>query len=862
MRCLLLAAALLLTGGLGALDGAPAPEAVAITLAVSDFQDRHPFLEQDWIATALPDLVVASLLRAARGGPAGVLVLDRSAIAALESEAHLGGDAGPAHGAGATHVLGGSFIVTDDMVQLDVALSAIGQPPSWSQHYSGPLATLRALARRIAGGALASVNALGGDAVVAGGGARDLPVAALVAFHRGQEAARRGDHAWALADLLRTCKLAPDFGEAWLLLGTTLEDLGRPAAALAAWEQASLADPDDPAMPATLFRLARAMENPSDQGPARRIYQRLVDDYPFALAPADIVGRSAERSTTYALLAANRLAALLDTPAGARAAASPAASSSTPASAPAGPASAPGPGGSAIIAAARMRQYQLRLDAHARSQYLSPYDDYAIRHALFEASGGWPAELPAVRLRADQAVRLPMSAGNYQLQLVVPPAGFQIASLSAALAPQPGFDATGFAYTLTAECRDLSSNATIALVEARGGAQTAAAIDAPYAGGFFATVQPKLGSLQQSAAGKAPDLLLSATLRPNRPGQLWVMTQPPGMFIRIDGAFRGVSPCLIRDCAPGRAELEADTRDRSESRRPNQQSPYLRFHGTASITIASAGETRVEWAVPHEPDAPAGAWSALRLAATAPPAGTIGRDALYALPAANPIIAAHPRLGWIAAWTLEREVLIAASRDGRDWNPPLPLHANPITGEALLGLAVAPSGQILALFLRDHSVYGCVGDNLLTWSAPVAILAGKPDNTPRVIGALADAQGRWTVVLQRYQLADQVYASADGRSWKLEQSAFEPPQGLQYDYRFSALDTLPDGSPALVLMGGQGRMQCILRFGLGEDRHWTLHDRSPPLDPGRGIGIQLAGDHLYDILGDGGHGSRWLAGGR
>ncbi len=546
MRAMLLPIALLLAvGGLEAQDRSPAPAAAAIAIAVSDFQDRHPFLEQDWIATAAPDLIVSALMRATKGS-AEVLVLDRTAIGALESEARLAGEAGPAHGAGATHVIGGSFSVIDGVVQLDVALAAIGQPPSWSQHYAGPVASLRSLAQRIARGALASVNAAGSDAIGVGGGVRDLPVAALVSFHRGQEAARRGDHAWALADLLRTCKLAPDFGEAWLLLGTTLEALGRPAAALAAWEQASSADPDDPAMPATLFRLARARENPADQGPARRLYQRLVDDYPFALAPADIAGRGAERDTTYAVLAAGR-PALFEASAPGGAAAGQAGSAAGPAP----PASGLGGGGngSAIVAETRLRQFRLRLDAHARNQYLDGADDYALRRALFEAYGGWPAELPAVRLRAGEVVQLPPLAGNERMQPVLPPDGQRFESLSLAIAPLPGLDPAGYRIALVAECRDTDTDAmaTMGIIESSGGAVVSAAVAPQYAGGFFGCVNFNHPAARQPAgrnadAGKMPDVLLTATLRPIRPGRLWVATQPPGMYIRIEGAFRGYRP--------------------------------------------------------------------------------------------------------------------------------------------------------------------------------------------------------------------------------------------------------------------------------------------------------------------------------
>ncbi len=268
----------------------------------------------------------------------------------------------------------------------------------------------------------------------------------------------------------------------------------------------------------------------------------------------------------------------------------------------------------------------------------------------------------------------------------------------------------------------------------------------------------------------------------------------------------------------------------------------------------------MDWVAGHAPVIPAAAWSRLHLAAPAPLAGEISRNAVQARHFAKAAVAAHRSLGWIAAWTLEHEILITASADGLSWRVPLPLHANPITDESLLGLAVAPSGQILALYLRDHTVFACTSDNLTSWSNPVAILQGKPDSPPHVLGVQADGQGRWMLVMMRYQFADQLYTSADGSSWKVEQSSCEGAQASIFDHSV-ALDSFSDGRPALVFMGYQGRSQSILRYGLGDDRHWTLRDHSPPVAAGAMCGIAAAGDHLYEVLDQNGRGLRWQAGG-
>ena len=100
-----------------AADKEPAKNQVIATIAVADFQNRNPFLEQDWISTAAPDLIGSALSRAVQTGGDGVVVLDRTAIAALDAESRLNGAAGPARGAVATHVIGGSFTISGNNLQ-------------------------------------------------------------------------------------------------------------------------------------------------------------------------------------------------------------------------------------------------------------------------------------------------------------------------------------------------------------------------------------------------------------------------------------------------------------------------------------------------------------------------------------------------------------------------------------------------------------------------------------------------------------------------------------------------------------------------------------------------------------------------
>jgi len=846
-------------------ESAP-PALPQITVVVTEFQNRHPLLDQDWLASACADLVASALATGARDVSSGITVLDRSAIAAIDQEGLIARDGGKAQGALASHVLGGSFTVIDDRLTLEVALTTDGQQ-RWTQRLEGTTEQLPVLARRIAAGALTTMSArVTLPTAGASRTARDLPLAALVTFQRGRAAAARGDHAWAVADLLRTCKLAPQYGEAWLALGSSLEALGRPAAALVAWEQAIAVDPDDPGMSTALFRLARATEERPAH--ARRLYERLIQEYPYSPAPADLVGaQHAGSSVTVAALAANRLALLGDS------VAAPVTTSAGNAAA-AKASAAAGASAGAPVADLWLRRLRLITDVRARTQSQVPTEDeYLLRLALLSAAGGWPSDWPVVRLSEGKPAVARLSYAGFG---VAPPPGMVIENLTVTAVAKPGMPTGQYRFSLaTHSIADANSNGNT-LCSSKDGEPVTIAVSPTFASGFSATGVVQLSGQPSQSDVPLADLHLSATLRAAKPGALWIVTQPPGALITIDGHPRGITPCRIGDLAPGSLRVLADSqviKSWQGSDRPIQD--YLRFSDEATIEVATTGETRVEWTLTHRPKRPADGWSDVRLAFPAPlgvEVPGVTRPEHENPTAYRPQALLHEQLGVVLGWSVDGDLRIGVSRDTRTWKMITNLPANSGAEESLAVAAVSPQGQILLVFRRGVELWSITTTDLVTWTQPVRIAEVSDDDYQQrgrrhVAGAVWSAVGQWVIVYQRKGSADYYTAtSSDGRGWSTTPTPLVPPVGWSPD-RGLLLHRFSDGTPSLYAIARvePKKHAMIARFTLGS-KGWEMRDQSPPFDLKRTNDVSaglLASEHDHSIhlVTRSGTGVRWVVGG-
>ncbi len=868
MRFALLAILLALTGTLVVAGDAPAPAPVVpalppITVAVAEFQNRHPLLDQEWIGTALPELIGSALSTAARTSGRSVVVVDRSAITAIEQEQHIAGEGGAAKGAVASHVLGGSFTVIDNQVQLDIAVALVGQSAMWTQHLSGPPEQLATLARRAALGALASLGAAGGP-MVKNSAAADLPLAALVTFHRGREAQRRGDHAWALADLLRTCKLAPQFGEAWLSLGMTLEALGRPHAALRAWEQAITCDPDDPGMAAALFRLARARESQPEL--SRRLYQRLMDDYPFTAAPAEVVGALARQGEiiTFAEVAAQRSAQLIDQPAAAPASIQ----SGVPVS---GAAVATSTSASSPLVESRLRQWRRQLDLRAKDENQNSEELVFLRQGLLNAAGGWPEGSPCVRLVDGKAVTVPLV---HQGVAIGPPPGQVIDRLTAMAVPRTAGTGELFRFELQAFSLRQANTSGDTVVASKDGQAATATVSPWHAVGFFATAWPRaLVRTPGSESQPRADLVLTATLRPARAGTLWLTTQPPGALISIEGQVRGISPCRIIDIPPGTVKLQADTDlGHNSDGDAEPMFKYLRFIGEASVTIASEGETRIDWTLGHAPERPSARWSSLRLAIPAPlnaEVPLVTAPLRYNQVPKRPAVVHHPRAGWLMAWNEDGDVRLATSPDGQTWNVARTVPFNSGTAETLMALALSPKGQVLLVFQRDQEVLAVASDDLATWTAPVRVTQDLPEGGEApVLGVVAANDGQWVVAYKNRYGHFFLAHSDSARTWTITATRALAPEDGWWAGERSMLVTTEQGIPALLSLATSSKQRQVVRLVravLNQDNQWIELDHSPEFPQNRTFDHyarwQRVAPVSYEIFSRKGLGVRWTAGG-
>lgn len=843
----------------------------SITVVVAEFQNRHPLLEQDWLTSACADLVASALSGAARDVTSGIIVLDRSGMSALEQEKRIAGEAGTAQGALANHVLGGSFITSDDRVVLEVALSTSGQQ-RWSQRLEGTVDQLPTLARRIAAGALAALSARVTVASGDGRATRDLPLAALVTLQRGRAAAARGDHAWAIADLLRTCKLAPHHGEAWLALGSSFEALGRPAAALAAWEQAVTVDPDDPGMAAALFRLARAQEEQRPEQ-ARRLYERLAQDYPFSLAPIDLAGPPVNgQATTLADLAGKRMVQLgASAPVANESIARPTSDSSATKAI----AISRGVSAGAPVVEHLLRRINQITDVRARNEYQAlPDNEKLLRLALWSAAGGWPDGWPVVRLADGKPVTASVNQAGFD---VAPPLGMAIESLTVAPAPRPGAPAGPY--------RFIFSTFTIAEVDSAGktlasskDGPTTVTIPANFALGFNAHGYVTTVEKRSPTGAAIADLHLTAALRPLRPGALWITTQPPGALITIAGIPRGVTPCRIGDLAPGTIRVQADSlahRTSNGNDRPIQD--YLRFRGEADITVASAGETRVEWTLNHRPQPPADGWSLLQPILPGPPTADVRGVTLSwneSPRLCRPHAVVHPKAGTVLFWQQDGDVRAASTPDGRTWKPLAGLAFNSGAEESLSAAAMSSTGRVLVLFRRGNEVMAVTSTDLTSWTPPVRIAESQSEDdhltgARRVAGAVWSSAGHF-VVAYRSQPGDkyETATSADGRTWTSTPTPLVHPQ-TWWPNSSMALLRFADGTPALVAVArlDQEKLKqaVIVRFALGPNG-WSVRDQSPPFERSRtheGDASLLANDAdgSIHLVSRSGKGVRWVPGG-
>jgi hypothetical protein len=876
LAALLALAVLELSGS--AEDSVPGPGARAVTLSVTDFQNRHPFLEDGWIATAAPDLIVDHLMRLMRAG-SPVVVLDRSAIGAVTAESALVGEGGIARGRLATHVVGGSYTVHDGTVDIDAALAPIGQAPTWTTHVTGPVTDVAILADRIARGAWASLTLPLGAMAESSGRAALVPLAALMAFHRGRDAVRRGDHAWALADLLRACSLAPDFGDAWLLLGSTLEALGRPGAAMAAWEQAVTVGADDPAMPETLYQLARSQENQTDRAPARILYQRLIDEYPFSRSTLPPVDGGTTSPTTYAQLAAERLAQLLDRPR------APSASGPTAALLPTTPGVALGapavpahssavPGtptadasaAEADLVAALVRQLTQAHQEAAAGRYTGATDEQRLQLLLLRTAGEWPSPLPAVRLKPGVPIAFPYDPLS---RVIAPPPGQIIDRLTISRVDEAGVPPSTNGFMLRVQKTSSLTQASDVVAMSVDGLGISIDIAPEFGAGLIASTDIIYRTHGiPSIPIRPPDLNLVATTHPVRPGSLWIVTEPRGAIISVAGLRRGISPCRITDLAPGPVTVTADTLE--ETAYANGTTPsdrYLHFREQQTVTVAPVDETREYWVLPHRPATEAERWSHLTLAVGAP-LTTASREPRA--PWIQAILVRgracmHPRLGALLAWTTDAGVMITSSPDDQHWNGAIPLHAQATKAEAVTAVAASPHGQILVVYKREHSQFAVVSDDAAaTWSGPVQILSGTSENEAHTTGALWSTN-RWVVVAGHGVGDASVFAhSADGHAWTTEPTVMDAQAGMYIDTRTLLLDQFADGTPALVSVAGHatGQDHCLVLLGLDQYHHWAIRDRSPTLGGTftAAASLLMVGRQVYEVCDEQGTGGRWHVG--
>jgi tetratricopeptide (TPR) repeat protein len=841
----------------------PAPP--RITVVVAEFQNRHPLLEQDWLASACADLVASALSSASRDVASGITVLDRSGIAALEQESRIAGEGATAQGTVANHVLGGSFTVSDERLVVEVALSTAGQQ-RWSQRLEGTVDQVPTLARRIAAGALAALSArVTMPAVGDARAVRDLPLAALVTLQRGRAAAARGDHAWAIADLLRTCKLAPHHGEAWLALGSSFEALGRPAAALAAWEQAVTVDPDDPGMAVALFRLARAQEERRPEY-AQRLYERLLRDYPYGPAPLDLTGPQFNGpAITLAELAGKRLAQLVlvvPPPDNQKRQAGDHAVVGAPR------------GVSAPVVGQLIRRINQITEKRARNEYADPENELLLRLAVWSAAGGWPEGWPVVRLVDGQPVTARVGQAHFD---VAPPPGMAIDRLTFAPAPRPGAPAGPYRFNLWTHTISEVGGSGRDLVSTKDGEPVTVTIPPNFALGFSASGY--VTTVGRKATGTSiADLQLTAALRPVRPGALWITTQPPGALISIDNIPRGVTPCRIGDLAPGPLRVKADslvTRPSASNDRPIQS--YLHFADEADITVAGSGETRVEWTLTHRPQPTADGWSALRPILPAPP----GTDVLGVTiswnerpPLYRPQVITHAKAGTVLFWQQDGEVRAATTHDARTWKALTSLPFNSGADESLSAVAVSPQGLILVAFRRGDELWSVTSSDLAGWTPPVRIAEVQSEDDRgsgqrRVAGVVWSSAGHF-VVVYRTRNGDRQHTatSSDGRTWSTALTPLVHPDAW-WPNASIALQRFSDGAPALLAIARldkeKQKQAVIVRFALGPNG-WTVRDQSPPFERSRtheGDASLLANDAdgSVHLVSRSGNGVRWIPGG-
>jgi tetratricopeptide (TPR) repeat protein len=802
---------------LGLAVPAVAADAARVTVSVLELRNASPLLDADWLADAVPELVSTQLARTP-----SITVLERQALGALQAERDLAGDGDPARGVEARWSIGGTFQAQGD--RLDIALT-IAEPgaakPAWSKQVSGAAADYAALSRQLAVAAAAFLAPDGAHAATAvDSRAAGPPPQAAPAYYRGLRELEQARYERALAEFLRAARAAPEYAEAWRRLGQTLEALGRLPTAVAAYEQAIAADPDDPACPATLWQLGRALETtaPAD---ATKLYRRLIDEYPFAR-----VSHIPSQDETYADRARLRLESLAGAaPTTAAGSKTPATSAPTVPTAPSSPAPTAPPANDAFAAAVRVAAARLaRLDQDGSDQ-----TTVALHRSIVLLVGA--AADPMIPRLDDRApLRIDQKAGRGDVgTMVAPPPGKAFEAIRVTVEPAAGGRP---------------------LVGGFGGERQKLAADelpVPPAWACGAWVELSAGSFK---AGDPPRRwTLTPRLRDRRPGTLVVTSSPPHCAVLIDGAERGITPCRLGDLAPGDHRVEIRFQYHGEDYldtglENTEESTFVDFAASGTVAVAATGETRLDAVLAHHPGSPLPGWGPLRLAVPAPIAldgGADDHDADDIRPHA-PVLGALPRGGWAVADTADGDLWLASSPDGRAWTKSRRLPAEINTTEPETALALVSSAgtkRTVLVFSRGDALFASASEDLEHWSPARRLLAPADREKPKFLGAAANGVGTACVAakLGGRQL---LITSPDGGEWKAPVAlVFDAAAGDSAGVEASSLVDEPGVGFCSLRVVRSGDRPVLARHALTPDGHQRPLAPSPPLPQWPGNGLRL-----------------------
>jgi tetratricopeptide (TPR) repeat protein len=747
-------------------DSAASAPVPGISIAIVTLENRNPLLESNWISSATVDLLTAYLSR----NPA-LSIPERSTGEELARESALGSGAAGVRGSAADFVLGGFFSAENDQLRMDLNLTSRDGKTLWSDSFAGPLSTYSTLCRQAARAVTLALNTekvapeLEPDA--------PPPISAAVSYYRGKRALERGDMPHALTEFMRATKAAPAFAPAWHELGETLEATGYKAAAFKAYEHAVDVNTNQPDAARNLFELGRLAEDMSDRGTARRVYQRLQTEFPFA--------KSSDRDqnyrpVTYAALAAGRIAHM-DKMSGASDEQGVSISLPTPA---------------------------------ARAQ-----QDFANQ---FRRTGTYAKSWPAARLTTGGTVSLE----EFGVPILHQLEGRDVAKYIAfpVLPADPAMPFEFIEVSGTCEGSDVNIGPLGAFPAGMTIRQNLRADNPNEPGVFQMTLQPPLSSgfYLRVRATQSAKLKVSAKCRKINSGSLRVESTPSGATVQIwsnEFGRVGVTPCLIRDLEPANMTISI------------HMGELLR--GESNIDIAAKGETRVIWPIPAGADFQNASLNVPVVVRE----GSVDdvRDVCAAWHPMLGWIAAWTEDGdAFLARSADGVTWAEPQRVGA------PIRSIAGTSLAGL-LVAPNTGRTVLLFYRKFTLFASSSDDLKSWSLPKALFKAKDNFLPVLMGrgavstlghfllVIADSPGAGNRTNDHFQKPEVVaIESLDGVTWSAPMPSLSELKGP------CVMSATSNGQFLLTSQWSDGSQ--VLRRGTADGITWSdmvATDQGPEL---------------------------------